>query len=372
MLNYSAIKGWLLAFFLITALTAIASLTLVQACFDPTDKASIEVVLNKPGVTYDLSRLKKLENVIEAEPGRLYIYRSHVHKDVVVILSLQKLVLSSGAPQYLAVRMESPLAHVNKTIVNCGIDVAASSLSVSADYVVKVAGNLGWYANIEDLGNSSIRGYLEKVVGNITARIYVASVSEGLQLSMRTNGKSDRVISEIDKLLNKAFNLSKGTVSSTGLGCFIVPAKTQLLKPAVGDEVLKEAFTHELKWLTELGAIKGLTESDILELASVARPGLAGWNERLVYWNGSWCPYAELVTKGLIEGGYLIRGASGCSWDYPVDEIPMDPPPEAAEVVDEVSALGTTLVGTAVAVALVVAIAIVFITMIKQVVPPEI
>ena len=372
MLNCSTFKHRILSFFLIAALTAIASLTVVQACFDPTDKASIEVVLNKPGITYDLSRLKKLENVIEVEPGRLYIYRSHVHKDVVVILSLQKLILDNSAPKYLAVRVESPLAQVNKTVVNCGIDVIVTSLPISSEYVVRAAEDLGWYVSIEDLGNDSIRGYLEKVVGNITVRIYVARITGGLQLSIRANGKSDEVVREIDELLNKAFNLSEDTISSTGLGCFIVPAKTPLLKPAVGDEVLKEAFTYELRWLTKLGVIEGLTEGDILKLASAAKPGLAGWNERLVYWNGSWYPYAELVTRGLIEGGYLLKSAGGCSWDYPLDELPTDPPPEAEEVPSEVSDLGATLVGTAVATALAIAIAILFIAMIKQSGPPEV
>jgi len=337
----------------------------VNACFDPTDEASIEVVINKPGATYDLSRLEDLRNVVVVEEGKLYIYRSHIHKDVVVVLSLQKMSYSNNAPHYLAVRVESPLAQINMTVINCGIDIVLESRSVNLRYVEKVAKELGWYVSIEDLVNNSIRGYLEKAIGNVTAKIYVFEVAEGIQLSVRTDGKSGEVVAEIDELLYRAFNLSKGVISSTGLGCFVIPAKTSLLKPAVGDEVLKEALTYELRWLSKISVIKGLTEDDILSLASKAVPGLAGWNERLVYWRGSWYPYAELVSKGLIEGGYLIKGAGGCSWDYPLEKISEDPP-ELTEQLAKPLTDGAMLIGTAVAVALAVAIAVVLVNTIKS------
>ncbi len=360
MADIQAIRNTILIFLLamLISCTAVG----VNACFDPTDEASIEVVINKPDTTYDLSKLEKLRNVAIVRKGKLYIYRSHIHEDVVVVLSLQKLVYSDTAPHYLAVRVESPLAQVNKTVINCGADIVLGSRSINLKHVEEVAKELGWYVSIEYSENKSVKGYLEKVIGNITAKVYISEVAEGTQLGIRTNGKSGEVVAEIDKLLYRAFNLGRGTVSSVGLGCF--PAKTSLLKPAVGDEVLKEAFMYELRWLSELGVIEGLTKDDVLNLAAKAEPGLAGWNERLVYWKGSWYPYAELVSKGLIEGGYLIKDAGGCSWDYPLDKLPTDPPGEPP-IEGDVSG-NLLLVTTAIAVALATAITIVFIVFIKQ------
>ena len=364
MLKRKILKPVLLLLFLLATHALMLSSASVYACFDPTDKASIEVVLNKPGITYDLSRLREIKNIIEVEPGRLYIYRSHVHREVVVVLSLQKLVGSSDKPEYLAVRVESPLAKINKTVMSCGIDIVASVGKISTEHVRKVAEELGWYASIEEVSDGYIKGYLEKLVENTTIRIHMVGTRGSLKLSIRTNGKSTEIVNEVNKLLAEAFNLSGGAVSSDELNCFVVPVKTPLLKPAVGDGGLREAIVYELRWLTRVGVIKGLTEADMIKLTTVAEPGLAGWNERLVYWGGSWHPYSKLVTEGLIEGGYLIRGPGGCSWDYPLDKLPTDPP-EEPPIEGDVSG-NLLLVTTAVAVALAAAITIVFIVFIKQ------
>ncbi len=69
--------------FLVAIMGIVAS-----ACFDPMDKYSIEVVLNKPGIGHDIDKLNSLENVVKLSDNT-YLYRSHLSKDVVVIVSLQ-------------------------------------------------------------------------------------------------------------------------------------------------------------------------------------------------------------------------------------------------------------------------------------------
>jgi len=48
----------------------------------------MEVVLNKPGIGHDIDKLNSLENVVKLSDNT-YLYRSHLSKDVVVIVSLQ-------------------------------------------------------------------------------------------------------------------------------------------------------------------------------------------------------------------------------------------------------------------------------------------
>ena len=338
------------------------SMAVTHTCFDPTDRASIEVVLNKPDITSDLSKLRELRNVVEVEPGRLLIYRSHIHEGIVVVLSLQRLTTDPSGPEYLAVRVESPLAQVNETVIKCGIDLVVNTLNHSISDLRKTCEELGWCTYLVE-ADDAVRGYLEKVVENSTVKIYLTPTKEGLELSVQAGSRAPEVVNEVNKLLSEAFNLSEVTISSSELKCFTVSVKKSLLVPAVGGEVLKKALTYELRWLTKIGVINGITEEDLNILSAMAEPGRAGWNGRLVYWGESWYPYSELVSKGLIKGGALLRGAGGCSWDYPESELPADPPESPAES----RAPGNFLsVATALAVALAAAIAIVYTVFIKQ------
>ncbi|MCD6084913.1 MAG: hypothetical protein J7J20_05160, partial [Desulfurococcales archaeon] len=218
------------------------SMAVTHTCFDPTDRASIEVVLNKPDITSDLSKLRELRNVVEVEPGRLLIYRSHIHEGIVVVLSLQRLTTDPSGPEYLAVRVESPLAQVNETVIKCGIDLVVNTLNHSISDLRKTCEELGWCTYLVE-ADDAVRGYLEKVVENSTVKIYLTPTKEGLELSVQAGSRAPEVVNEVNKLLSEAFNLSEVTISSSELKCFTVSVKKSLLVPAVGGEVLKKALT---------------------------------------------------------------------------------------------------------------------------------
>mgnify|MGYP000067653471 CR=1 FL=1 len=79
---------------LIVALLILPSLSITWACFDPTDTYSGEVLLNKPGVSYDFSLFKNIKDIVEINDN-VYIYRSHIG-NAVVILYIEKCI--DGAP----------------------------------------------------------------------------------------------------------------------------------------------------------------------------------------------------------------------------------------------------------------------------------
>jgi len=83
----------------------------VEACMSPTDLFAVEVLLNKPGINYDLSQLKSLpkEQLIQNE-GKFY-YQSHFLKDIQVILS--EFNNNDEKEKSLDVRVQIPVEYRN-------------------------------------------------------------------------------------------------------------------------------------------------------------------------------------------------------------------------------------------------------------------
>ncbi len=92
----------LIAVLVITSLLTFL-VTQVSACYFPEDSVAIEVVLNKPGITYDLTILNKLGNV-KVLSNDVIAYRSHLSKYVAVLL-IKEPITPSGI-KYLGVRVQ--------------------------------------------------------------------------------------------------------------------------------------------------------------------------------------------------------------------------------------------------------------------------
>lgn len=95
----------------------VAVLQLAAACFSPADAYAIEVVLNKPSVAYDLSKLRGASE-IEYSGGIAYAYRSRFDDRLVVVLSEQTL---TGEGKHLAVRVQAPLVQKTYVTYACSI-----------------------------------------------------------------------------------------------------------------------------------------------------------------------------------------------------------------------------------------------------------
>ncbi|MEM4671318.1 MAG: hypothetical protein QXJ84_03010 [Desulfurococcaceae archaeon] len=90
--------------------------------------------------------------------------------------------------------------------------------------------------------------------------------------------------------------------------------------------VYSDDFKHALRGLLDIlvdgwQVVSGLTGDDVIKVVDAVEPGLAGWNNRLVYSEtlNTWKPYYELVVKGYING-VLVKG-NACSMQIPADMI---------------------------------------------------
>ena len=63
----------------------------------------------------------------------------------------------------------------------------------------------------------------------------------------------------------------------------------------------QSAMEAELKWLRANGIVMGITDRDIADISSISKPGMAGWNSRIVHWEGRWIPYYETRDPKLIR-----------------------------------------------------------------------
>ncbi len=299
--------------------------TLAEACFDPTDKGSIEVVLNKPSIVYDLSILDGMTGIVKVEylwGETAYLYRSHVDERVVVIVSLQRLFPEESAGKYIGVRVESPITYLNETAVRYEASIELRNESIDFETIRGIASDFGWHVDIGNEGGY-IRGYLCKTIDDVNATIYMASAHNNtVMANVIVEGYSMEAFNEVNALLSQIFNKDISLEFREHGGNASVPV------PEVGGERLREALEYELKWLRELGVISGLDDHDISRIMEVAGPGLAGWNSRIVYYKGEWTPYY------MIDGAMLLR-VSGCGWDYPLEEIPSEPPSTSGSPVGE-------------------------------------
>ena len=75
-----------------------------------------------------------------------------------------------------------------------------------------------------------------------------------------------------------------------------------------------EALRIELSWLRDNKVISGLDDEDINEIAGEAREGTAGYNSRIVYFEGSWLPYR-------MTNQPLIKSISDCG-GFPLALLP--------------------------------------------------
>jgi len=269
---------------LITLISIVLIADVVSACFNPTDYFAFEVLLNKPGVKYDLSPLLKAKNIVLKDDT--IIYRSHYCRDVAVILKTLEKPLKG-----LSVRIQIP----TKTVaISYNITTVESTTNRKIEIDEDLAKSLGYKVIKRD--------------GAIFAEkdgIRISVIDNRLQAFIR-NGDIEEVKS-IAKLTDDEWRKARVEVKTI---------KDYDLKPYydyLKDFDFKKAIKVELEWLRDNRIVKGLSYSDVQAISSIAKAGLAGHNSRVVWENG-WKPYYEtsnpLLLKSFDCGG------------FPIDELP--------------------------------------------------
>jgi len=289
----------------------------------------MEVVLNKPSIKYNVSILDDLENVVRLEGryGVAYAYRSHYNTSILVIVSLQSLTTKEDADRYLAIRIESPMKKEVLYRESCSTEIKLNEVITIDKEEAKA---LGWSYDLPTELNLSenskyIKGYLHKVIDSTNIRIHIISSEDigtiiSITMTVRDRSEFSKAVTEVKSLLNKAFKPSID-VKEDQFTC--KETTYQVLRPIFSEDELKQALMNELKWLSKIGVISGLSDEEISRIIESIRIGYAGWNSRLIYFDGRWVSYADVVN--LIEGAVLLK-TYGCSTYVDESMLPMEAP----------------------------------------------
>jgi len=172
----------------------------VSACFSPADLYAVEVVLNKPGVAYDLSKLAEVKGVEKVFYGpwckEAYAYKSHYNGNLIVVVSVQGLKCASV-----------------KTEPSPAFSVAVKGYSKSADELATRIGetSVNWnrskldstYIFSKKIGSSEVFISIKvepsksKDRSDITIGLWITEVEE------ISDSLAQKIKSEIDKLFTK-------------------------------------------------------------------------------------------------------------------------------------------------------------------------
>ncbi|MCI4435277.1 MAG: hypothetical protein JHC33_00510 [Ignisphaera sp.] len=283
----SSAKALTLVIAAISALV-LASLAIDStACIDPSSVYAFEIVLNKPGVVYNLTPLK---------------------------LMVGDKVVRVGNDTYMLRYVFTALCY--------GLPCKASQYEIDLAVTIYLARFVGEAPYVEGLTIGEQVQYLGIRVEPL-APPPQECFSSTPQVRTVTITTWITAPSTATQITATQIQITSTYTTSTCGREFSTPASpttTQRIDQQVCDAYrnlfnsMNLVVRDVLRKLMDMGVIKGLTQNDIESIAGIARPGLAGWNNRLVYSSkvGGWMPYSELVAKGIIQGA-LLRGNS-CSY----------------------------------------------------------
>lgn len=296
---------------------------------NPYNPISVEVLLNKPSVNYDIGILENAKNV-ERIGQSSFLYRSHDFEDLAVIVYKACGIGVPGEEEHLSVRLQPEARKVTE------ITACRTTFEILKRYEPHQNGeNLssveelnipGW--NISGCGGKGIEAEYKgrKVMVLSKKADPFVPIST---LSIRVKEKIDSETEEnILNLLSLIFYLDESDIQRVKeeLSNMSEEESTRF-EPVFkfGDEEAKTALKTELAWLSEKEIIKGLSEEDIHSIYESVKLGYAGVNSRLIYKDGEWSKWISYRDSGY----YLIRGVAA---EQPYDLEGAQLPTEEVEI----------------------------------------
>jgi len=251
-------------------------ITPVRACMDPSSAHAVEVVLNKPGVRYNLSLLESIANgTVLRVGGSTYMFKYTIYYEH-----------RYAYPSRASIEKREFLVIIYEAVFSNG-----------APYV-------------EGMSNSST---VEHYLG---VRVELA-VPPGTEVYV-PRAEAIAITTTTITLENSGVVVEVATLQTTAPTTSPLEEAQPLNQVVVYPAEFKNVLRKVLSYLTcETGVVLGLSCDDIESIVNVAEPGLAGWNSRLMYSAslGAWAPYFELVNSGIVKG-VLFRG-NACAVSVP-------------------------------------------------------
>ncbi|RLE91565.1 MAG: hypothetical protein DRJ55_05510 [Thermoprotei archaeon] len=278
----------------------------------PADFYAIEVVLNKPGVGYDLSKLAEMEGIVDVDYGlwtySAYVYRSHYDDKLVVVVSEQGL-------KYAVVRVdEEPTVVVR---IN-GLNITLEQL---ADNIEDVKDKIEW--SVEQLRLPEGGGFVfAKSVDDAEVNVFVIEFEDDDEGAVVKVGLLTRNVKVVDdKLAVKIESEVAALLENIGLPQFKKLLKTSLIKGSLAKEapqqekylaVRIQAPLREEVATTTVVHVCNIEYSDkelnVSELAMDKAEEL-GWNVRIRKISKDCLGFA--MTKNVGTARLLVEG-KGC------------------------------------------------------------
>ncbi|NJE46174.1 eight-cysteine-cluster domain-containing protein [Thermococcus sp. GR7] len=336
--------------FLMFALTPLA-----EACMSPTDVYAVEVVLNKPGITYKpYPAFNALHNAIVENDT--FIFRSHYDKRLVVVLWNA----SDGPHLRIEIPAEWKETGLTKTAFNASLLITTDALEKLKADGWKTRDNLTFTRDNVTITLTPVAGEECTSDGDCTTggcsgevcapreeatRIVTPCVyrewytclgltscgcvngictwkpNDAFESCLREHGiDPEKVIrAGLVRVEVEAYNMEPGEVeaavkdflSAFGVDCnpaltFVEPMSGRLVPVVDSSEVnFSEAVKVELEWLRDVGVLQ-ISDEDIEAIAKVAGPGKAGPNSHIGWYETkdgtyAWIPYEESLNPMLVR-----------------------------------------------------------------------
>ena len=324
---------------LIFALLAIAAVVIAgtsHACVSPEDPYSVEVLLNKPGLSYDLSTLKSAENVVDVNPeligvsGEVVVYKSHYHEDLAAIMYESSI---ETAEETISVRLTPKVHEVTEYRYKTKAQISKTEFEPHQNFShlttpeeLQIPGWTIKQSGVSCVADECFYSYSAEYKKNdnwIEISFFPPERTRGgIEIDIETNKElSEKLKNEILNVISSMFYLGKPDFQKiTDALHEMEKEEMKVPEPVFNftDEEAKEALKTELEWLSNTRIVKGLSDEDIQEIKNTTKVGYAGYNSRIFYEDGKWIPYSESENPEMTR----VKAVAVCSFSLKGIQIP--------------------------------------------------
>ncbi len=292
----------------------------VQATQIPESEFATEVLLNKPGIIYDLSPLEEYaeHGLVEIRDidglEKYYIYKSHYNSEVAVIIKeINNKMYYPPGPNYtekdlsgLSIILSIPTKWDETTIeyevaqlkfdFELNLTHELITFMESQNYKNEDSGNIeinGKYANLEFL-NEETTIILSSGEGGKTAE-GLTSAGESIIWTRGRKTSFEQSVNQDIKDMLKYLNLDQNKWDEADRKTENHPVMIEV--PTINLDLKefdwKVAMQTELEWLISEKIITNLSGSNIQEIIRNTKAGHVGYNNRVIFENSTWKPFSE-------------------------------------------------------------------------------
>jgi hypothetical protein len=288
----------------------------LESCYHPTGWFASEVILDKPGATYDVSRIQSAANVSVVRSSILY--RSHYDDRVAVILTPIEIFQEKG----LDLRLQLPTKNVSTTTPSI---VYGENTTIRVNDLDLMGGKtVGWILNLDYRPNPA--GGPPIQVANITKGNLKLSIIPlvnetlpgayvGLEVT-NTTSLNQQNRTEFTKIFDAIGYPQSFDTFIKGKEFTVVSTTTYDLATALeknwGETEWGDAMKTEIKWLINNHVISGLDDKDIDTLSALAPYAWGEHNFKARWYNDGW---VLGITDEMVQANYTqeYNGLPNCA-----------------------------------------------------------